>query len=55
MLNLVHAEPVGVIEDGADAVKRQTVIGQFFQIDRLVVEGGLSVCAQYHESMWPVY
>lgn len=25
-------------------MQRQTVISQFYQLDRLVVEGGLSVC-----------
>lgn len=24
--------------------QRQTVVSQFFQLDRLVVEGGMSVC-----------
>ena len=28
-------------------LQRQTVIGQFYQLDRLVVEGGLSVCYPY--------
>ena len=31
--------------DSADKLQqRQTVIGQFYQLDRLVVEGGISVC-----------
>lgn len=28
------------------AVQRQTVISQFYQMDRLVVEGGISVCGR---------
>jgi hypothetical protein len=31
----------------ADSEQRQTVISQFYQIDRLVVEGGISVSYAY--------
>lgn len=31
--------------DLSSMTQRQTVISQFYQLDRLVVEGGLSVCA----------
>jgi len=33
--------------------QRQTVVSQFFQLDRLVVEGGKSVGSiQYHIAVW---
>ncbi|KAI1766011.1 hypothetical protein GGR53DRAFT_237187 [Hypoxylon sp. FL1150] len=32
-------------------MKRQTVVSQFYQIDRLVVEGGMSVCGKRN---WPI-
>lgn len=28
----------------ANTLQRQTVVGHFFELDRLVVEGGISVC-----------
>lgn len=28
----------------ANMLQRQTVVGHFFELDRLVVEGGISVC-----------
>lgn len=31
-----------------DITQRQTVVGQFYQLDRLVVEGGISVCTHLY-------
>lgn len=32
--------------------QRQTVVGHFFELDRLVVEGGISVWQLFPEAPW---
>lgn len=32
--------------------QRQTVVGHFFELDRLVVEGGISVCQLFPGAPW---
>ena len=33
--------------------QRQTIVGNFYQLDRLVVEGSKSVCWPFDTPMWP--
>lgn len=44
-LQMLKVWPENVLNsDNTDGYQRQTTISQFFQLDRLVVEGGKSVC-----------
>jgi hypothetical protein len=50
----VHGSRVATAFDlGANErwTQRQTVIGQFYQLDRLVVEGGTSVCTCIYQRL----
>ena len=40
-----------MIADTKDAVQRQTIIGQFYQLDKLIVEGGMQVCPIIYQDL----